>query len=501
MNNPSQLGVSLADYADRSAGGDALHGSAQVSIESLQELNKALEAGSITGNQSMNTQVPGQGAALKVESLENNLKVLTFREQDIRLWKRIPKMSAFSTVEEYNQLESYGIERGGFNLEGELPNNEDSTYVRRSQLVKFLGVTKSVTHPMQLVNVAGIASAIQQEIKNGTMWILRKVDRALAFADATVIPQEFNGLYAQQQRADVFGSLDAWQDSTVVIDLRGFILTQDKIEQGAEAILEEFGMANLLFAPPAVLSDFAKDFYAKQRVMLGTMGDTQFVAGAAPKSVSTTTGEIELQHDIFLRKAAPRVIGSGSTHPGAPNNPTTTSVTVSTTPTNSRFAAADAGDYRYAVAAINRNGESGLVAIGGATTLATEDAADLAFTDGGGANPATGYVIYRSKKNDASGIVYPIFSVSVGEKASGYDGAAATQVRDLNRFLPDTDSAFMIQNDTDVYSFKQLAPLMKMDLAVLSPAYRFMVLLYGTPILYAPKKMVRFINIGKQFPV
>ena len=45
--------------------------------------------------------------------------------------------------------------------------------------------------------------------------------------------------------------------------------------------------------------------------------------------------------------------------------------------------------------------------------------------------------------------------------------------------------------------FAQLAPLMKMDLAILSPAYRFMVLLYGTPFLYAPKKLVRLINIGR----
>ena len=38
---------------------------------------------------------------------------------------------------------------------------------------------------------------------------------------------------------------------------------------------------------------------------------------------------------------------------------------------------------------------------------------------------------------------------------------------------------------------------MKMDLAVISPAYRFMVLLYGTPLLFAPRKMVRFVNIGR----
>jgi hypothetical protein len=39
--------------------------------------------------------------------------------------------------------------------------------------------------------------------------------------------------------------------------------------------------------------------------------------------------------------------------------------------------------------------------------------------------------------------------------------------------------------------------MMKMDLAVLSPAYRWMILLYGTPILFAPKKWIRMINIGR----
>jgi len=125
---------------------------------------------------------------------------------------------------------------------------------------------------------------------------------------------------------------------------------------------------------------------------------------------------------------------------------------------------------------------------------------NLSFTPGGGANPETGFVIYRSKKGDLTGLVYPIFTISLAERVAGYDGATANLVKDLNRFLPDCDSAFLIENNTDVYSFKQLAPLMKMDLAILSPAYRFMILLYGTPILYAPKKMVRFINIGTIMP-
>ena len=54
----------------------------------------------------------------------------------------------------------------------------------------------------------------------------------------------------------------------------------------------------------------------------------------------------------------------------------------------------------------------------------------------------------------------------------------------------------MIENNDQIYSLKQLAPLMKMDLARLSPMDRFMILMYCTLQLYAPKKMVSYINIG-----
>ena len=136
---------------------------------------------------------------------------------------------------------------------------------------------------------------------------------------------------------------------------------------------------------------------------------------------------------------------------------------------------------------------------------------DLNFT---AADDAAGFIVYRTKKDDVTGVYYPIMRLSKKEVVDGYDGAAAGSVRDKNRTIAgceeaflitpntkeDTDyvheEAFLIDSGEDVWSFKQLAPLMKMDLAVLSPATRFMLLLYGTPILYAPKKMVTFKNIG-----
>src|SRR3990167_6639586 len=103
----NQFGISLDDYREAGYGTS--------SASDLQDLKKALEAGSITGRETTDS-LTASGSPLKVESLEKTLKVITFKESDIVFWKNVPKMPAFNTVEEYNRLVSYGVERGGFNL-------------------------------------------------------------------------------------------------------------------------------------------------------------------------------------------------------------------------------------------------------------------------------------------------------------------------------------------------------------------------------------------------
>jgi len=493
------LGVSLADYQNGQFDGQALFDNANVSAEELAELSKALEAGQITGRETAD-MTTASGAPLKVESLESTLKILTFKESDIQFWKRVPKLPAYNTVEEFNQLTSYGSEAGVFTNEGELPREEDSTYVRKAEIVKFLGVTKIISHPMQLVKTH-IGSVIQQEIKNGTLFLLRKADRALMYANSEIVPQEFNGYLAQHRKA--ITDYNTYMNSDVVIDLRGKALSEGAIEQGALSVISNFGHANLLMAPPVVLSDFVKHFYEAKFIQPNTTAQSAGIMGQRVQKFQSQYGEIELGYDIFLNAAPPRKTTDAATHTQAPATPVNGSTNVVADNAYSKFFADDAGDYYYAVAAKNRFGESQLLDInnGTAVSVTAGQSVDLQFTAGGGANPATGFVIYRSKK-DPSGTIadtqlYPIFELSISQMATGYDGGAANTVRDRNRFLPGTNQALLLQADTEVFSFKQLAPLMKMDLAVLSPATRFMILMYGTPMLYAPKKMVRFINIGR----
>ena len=99
------------------------------------------------------------------------------------------------------------------------------------------------------------------------------------------------------------------------------------------------------------------------------------------------------------------------------------------------------------------------------------------------------FCIYRSEKDGTKKFcVAKIPATSIN--ASG-----TTQFVDKCEILANTYTAFMGEFTPEVIAFKQLAPIMKMDLALLGPAYRWMILLYGVPQLYAPKKWMKFINI------
>jgi hypothetical protein len=212
---------------------------------------------------------------------------------------------------------------------------------------------------------------------------------------------------------------------------------------------------------------------------------------------------VDLKFDKFMNRNSYKTLASDATSLKAAAKPTPdvgTPINV-VTDDSGIWESGDAGDYFFAVSSINRYGESALQLMdASATTVAAGKAIDFKFTSGGGTYAPTGFRIYRSEKDaSASGGTtkfYPLFDVTTAQLTAGYDGGAAGIIRDRNRILPDTDQAFALEMSDEILSFKQLLPLMKMDLARISPAIRFMILLYGTPILYQPKKMVRFINIG-----
>ncbi len=107
------------------------------SAQQLEELNKALG----TGTEGEAYGDYNDMSALRPQSLEGTLKVVTAKQEHIKFWKELSKKPAYNTVEEFNVLDSYGGNSSPFFTEGGLPNEEDSNYIRQSQMVKFLGTT------------------------------------------------------------------------------------------------------------------------------------------------------------------------------------------------------------------------------------------------------------------------------------------------------------------------------------------------------------------------
>lgn len=463
--------VSLRDYENFGEGFGIGAGS------DVESLNKALTTGDYAQASGINGQV--NGAALQVESLENSLKVLTYGDQHVKFWKKIAKTPAYSTVEEYNQLLSYGSGSGGFVPEGILPETDDSQYRRQASFVKFLGTTREVTHPMTLVRSAH-GDVIARENQNGILWLMKQLENALFWGNSKLAPAGKEGVQ--------FDGLNSMIDPENTIDLAGKELTAIDINSGAQLLIENFATPTDLYLPFETMADFSEEYFPKERVIMPTQSGYQ--AGLVVNKFQTHGGAVNFEPDLFIQKTKP-LSPNGIGGIKAPTAPASVAAVVGTE-TDAEFGKSGVGTYKYAVTACNRFGESVPVeAI--ALALTSEDLAKgvkLTITNATSMTVAPDYFnIYRSEKDGTQ--MYKIMSVP----ASSVVASGTTVAVDKNEIMPNTCTAFMGEFTPEVIAFKQLAPIMKMNLATLGPCIRWMILLYGVLVLYAPKKWMKFTNI------
>lgn len=454
----------------------------------IAELNKALEAGYQVGAGKTG------GSALRVESLESSLKVLTHTSKHIRFWKKIPKSPAYSTVEEYNQLSDYGGNASPFVGEGELPQATDSSYTRKNVFVKFLGTVREITHQASLVHPAH-GDLIALHNQTGVLWLLEQVERHLFVGDSTL---------AANGNAEQWDGLDSLIDPSMIMDLAGNSLQESDVEEAANDIIEQYGFPTDLFLGTRTSSDFVKTFYSRSRIALPAPVNGQ--VGNSISSVMTQAGEIQLNPDVFIRKNP--VPKAAATSPNAPVTPASIAAASPTGTTGDHNKASAAGNtyYAYVVTAANRFGESAPTAVMGGAVLIDQSEKDagahipLTITNAAnvGAFPPEYFRVYRTAASSANAVPADLsaYSLIAQVPAANQSNNGTTTLNDVNLMLPFTSTAYLGELAPSVLTFRQLMPMMKMDLAVLGPAYRWMILLYGTPVLFAPKKWKRIINIG-----
>jgi hypothetical protein len=460
---------------------DGLTEFGESTMQRMEELNKALgtgQDGEAYGNGAYNDM-----SALRPQSLEGTLKIVAAGQQHIKFWNSIGKKQAFNTVEEFNVLDSYGGNSSPFFTEGGLPNEEDSNYIRQSQMVKFLGTTRVITHPATLVNNT-VGDIVAREQTNGTLWLLQQLERSLYFGDSSIDPLAFDGVIAQVRN---FVTGKPYQNQHI-IDMRGQVVDENTLEDIATVIADNYGSSNLQFhLTNQVHKDFSKLITGnggRQRIQMGS-GETRL--GQPVRGYSANVADIDFVNNIFLKPdTAPKAVSQK----GAPAVPTAgAGAVVAGADATSKM---DAGTYHYFISAKNSAGESTpLYADGAGEAVTAGQKVDITINRVVSDPPAKSYRVYRGVTSDPS---KALFAFEVKDAGTG-----GTQViTDRNFDIPGTDTAVLIDNDSEnVLTFKQLAPLMKLPLARISASERFMILLYGMVQVYNPRRMVVVKNIGK----
>lgn len=448
------------------------------SAQEVEQLQKALAIGAEYA-----TTTPGNltgGPALAMESLDRTLRTVTYGMQHLRLWKDIVKESVGQTVHEMNVQNGYGKDTSPFYQMGSNPVSTDAGYNRDVAIVKYLGTRGSVQLNLTQIQAAH-GPVIAREVKNKTVELLGKMERALFEADSEIHALEFDGIdklitskaeNPKYKSVEFVGYTDGADGNSPVIDVRGDI-SEEVLERAALTAVNNFSYPMDLYLDTHAHSTFSRQFYAKERVR---PGETSAAGYLIPEFAGSLN--FKLKGNVFNipRKIA---LSVATTSQAAP----VPSAFATPADAASKFSAGDAGTYSYIISAVYADGET-LPSAQQATAVAAGDRVEAVLTYSG--SPIY-FNVFRA----------PV-GATVGHKWIGRiapAGTAALHVLDRNARLPGHGKAYLLMHDAEALCFKQLGTLTKFDLAVVDTSYSFNILLHGMPVCPLPRKHVILANV------
>jgi hypothetical protein len=464
-----------------------------VSQADVENLNKAITAG--YGGAGKPTDLT-YGGVIQAESLEATLKSVTFDMKNLKMWPAISVDKAYNLFEQYNRLISYGSDSAPYIGEGGAPLEEDSTYVRDGQKIVFFGTRRKVSHQMTLVRTT-VGDIVAQQAKEGTMHLLKNVEREMYWGHAHFLNRvdgsndgsdaslpgnsiAMSGILKQLKKGDTdaqmrSGDFEGYGDSqSISQDLGGAVIAQDDIERLAVIALENFGSPSELHIEPAALSAFVKQFYPQFRSAPGLASQT---VGYDVSKMTTTAGTIDFKPNLFLRpRANARALSVSALAPAA---------TFTGTGASSAGAGYAAGTYQLKVTAVNDAGESSPVQ---SAAVVLGAPANITITIAGAPAGVKYWKAYLSATNGAVG----------SEKFVGnFANAGNTTYVLAGKKQAGLGEAFLLDMSAENMKFKQLAPLSKINFAIVTTALEFAIVMYGALFVYTPRFNCLFENVGK----
>lgn len=462
----------MQQIIDQVANDPSVTGFGSMAANKVDALQKALSI-----SQNYGSTAPGSlagGSALAVEDLDRTLKLVTHGLEHLKLWKDIIKEKVTQTVSEYNVQNSYGQEVNPFFQMGGTPQSTDANYDREFIQVKYLGTQGQVQHNLTLIQAAH-GPVIAREVKNKTVELLARNERFMFEADSNINSLEYDGIESQikvkeaqsQYKSTAFAGYESVGSSdSVIVDVRSKF-DANVAEEIALRNVNNFGMAMDCYLGTDIHSVFSRDYYLKQRTLPGetlTSGNR----------VKEHTGSIDYRFkpSLFNR---PRIspLASSVSGSAAPTlaNPTSPAAA------DSEFTAPAAGSYGYKMSLVYADGE---------TLPSAENVIAVAAGDEVKIEPSyTGSPLYAN-----------IFRTALAGAGSGWKfigrikllGSGVSVRIDINSTVPGAGKAFLLMHDADALCWKQLGSMIKYDLAVTDTSYKWLQLMYGTPLVAAGRK-------------
>lgn len=423
--------------------------SGEMSMGDVGELKKALEAGYGTDV----AQLQGAGA-LRIQSLEKTMLSTIQENKHFALFNELQKTGATATVDEWTEQSGVGGFLGGTtNSETGVIAGAQGQYNRRVGLVKFLMTRREVSFVSTLQN--SIVEAEATEAQNGALQLLTDAEFLCFEGDANIVPTEFDGIYSQ---------IASLGDGDHIIDAAGGSLNSiSAVDQAAATIagFGNFGTPTHIFMSQLTQSDFNTNLDPAFRVSL-TGSPQELMLGAPVKGISTSWGDIKTVSDVFIRDER-------QLKPFEVDYPAVAAANVAMKPAavaglaaaggaSSKWGAAHAGNYYYAVSGLNAAGQSTAL-VSAQVAVAAGDKVTLTIDRSAGAQE-TGYAIYRGRKNGTNAITDLRLVCRVA------CAGAQTVFVDYNRKIPGTTKAYILNMapGAQAITWRQLLPMTKFPL-------------------------------------
>ena len=431
----------------------------------VAELRKAMETGYGTDVATLT----GAGA-LRIQSLEKTMLATVQENKHFTLGNILPATEATATVDEWTEQSGVGGFLGS-SVSGEagvIPTAQ-GTYARHVGTVKYLKTRREITYAAVLQN--GLVAAEAIEAQNGAVQLLTDREALCFYGDSSVVPEEFDGIYKQVSDLGL---------SDHVIDAGGNSLASvNSIVDAAATVSRRgnFGTPTHLFLNPMVGADMDKNFDPAMRVALP--GGMLAQRGTPLRGIVTAQGDVEVVRNVFIGDEADRqpfqVENSALAVTNDSFKPQAVTPTAGAGGADSLWGASHAGNYYYAVAGRNKNGQSTIL-VSSQVAVAAGQQVSIAITASVAATES-GYAIYRGRKNGTNGVTDLRLMVSVPVTAGG-----TTTYIDKNRDLPGTSKAFLLNllPGANAITWRQYLPMSKFQLyATTSDVVPWAQLLFG----------------------